>query len=78
VNWLAAMRWARLRSRDTGKRYRVYGYLRGGRWAYAVTRSDWVPDRGPLLVDDGSRPTGPAGQLQPADEGDYEPHWGID
>jgi hypothetical protein len=40
MNWLAAMRWARLRSRDTGARYRVYGYPRGSGWAYAVKRAD--------------------------------------
>jgi len=32
------MRWALIRSRDTGKKYRVYGYIdmRRIRWAYAV------------------------------------------
>lgn len=48
MTWEAAMRWARIRAEDTGKRYRVYGYevqgceglgWRPGRWAYAVART---------------------------------------
>lgn len=42
MTWDAAMRWALVRAKDTGARYRVYGYRMGSwspRWAYAVGKA---------------------------------------
>lgn len=38
MTWEAAMRWARIRAKDTGERYRVVGYRRP-HWPYGT--SDW-------------------------------------
>lgn len=45
MTWEAAMRWARLRARDTGERHRVFAYAvsgvpMGGKWRYAVGKAD--------------------------------------
>jgi hypothetical protein len=42
MNWEAAMRWARIRAKETGERYAVRGYRRpnGGRWSYVAGRAE--------------------------------------
>lgn len=41
MTWELAMRYARTRARETGHRYRVYGYRAryDGQWAYSVGRA---------------------------------------
>lgn len=36
MTWESAMRWARIRTGDDGRRRAVYGYRMNGFWFYAV------------------------------------------